>query len=77
MAWYKRLDLLKKSESELFDKQFQPADISPHSGVYRCATCGYEDVSEKGKPFPPQNHAQHDPEKGPIRWFLVVGTNQI
>jgi hypothetical protein len=34
--------------------------------------CGREDVSEKGKPFPPQNHHQHTLAQGLIRWRLIV-----
>ena len=73
MAYYKDSNYLTKTDHALFDKLFEPGATTPYSGVYRCEVCGKEDTSIKNKPLPPQNHHQHSPYQGPIRWRLVVG----
>jgi len=71
MAIYQDAAYVKRGTGG-FDAKYKPGDPTPHSGIYRCAVCGREDVSEAGKPLPSQNHNQHDPAEGPIRWKLLV-----
>jgi len=72
MALYKNANFLHQNNDAAFDIEHNPGDITPHSGVYRCMGCGHEIVSEAKNPFPPQNHHQHTPAQGRIRWKLVV-----
>jgi hypothetical protein len=72
VAQYKYFEFLKKNENPVFDELHEPGVITPFSGIYRCAVCGKEDVSTQGKPLPPQNHHEHSPGIGPIRWQLIV-----
>lgn len=72
MAQYKYFEYLKKNENVVFDTLHEPGVITTYSGIYRCAVCGREDVSRQGNPLPPQNHHQHTPGAGPIRWQLIV-----
>ena len=72
MASYKYPQYVVKIESPIFDELHTPGTLAPYSGIYRCMSCGDEDACNKGKSLPPQNHAQHDPSKGAIRWKLTV-----
>jgi hypothetical protein len=72
MAQYKYFEFLKKNENSVFDNLHEPGAAAPYSGIYRCAACGKEDVAVQGKPLPPQNHHQHAPGIGPIRWQLII-----
>jgi hypothetical protein len=72
MATYKYGQYLAKVDHAAFDTIHKPGTATPFSGVYRCMGCHAEVVSEKAKPLPPQNHHQHTPEQGEIRWRLVV-----
>jgi len=72
MALYKYQQYLAKSDSEAFDQIHSPGSTVPHSGIYRCQGCGREIASNKGDPFPPQNHHQHHISQGVIRWRLAV-----
>jgi hypothetical protein len=72
MALYKYSQLLQASTDGAFDNLNSPATTTPYSGVYRCEVCGHEISSTAGHPLPPQNHHQHRPGQGPIRWRLVV-----
>jgi hypothetical protein len=72
MALYKHQDFLGKSASAEFDKEHDPGDIVPLSGLYRCMGCGREIATNQRQPFPPQNHHQHTIAQGRIRWKLVV-----
>jgi hypothetical protein len=72
MALYKYPKYLIQSDDPKFDAIYQPGSITSHSGLYRCEGCGHEIVSESGKPLPPQNHHQHAPIQGAIRWRLIV-----
>jgi hypothetical protein len=71
MALYKYVQYLKQSQDGSFDAIHHPGNITQHSGVYRCEVCGWEVVSERNKPFPPQNHHTH-PTMQPIQWKMVV-----
>jgi len=76
MALYKHSRYLKTSESEAFDRLHQPGAITPNSGIYRCENCTDEIASNKDNPLPPQNHRQHAQNRGPIRWRLIVFSQQ-
>jgi hypothetical protein len=70
--FYKYAEFLTKSGDEKFDKLHEPGTPTPYSGVYRCEGCGKEATSVSSHPLPPQNHHQHTPEQGKIRWRLAV-----
>ncbi len=72
MAWYKHAQYLVNKTSDAFDTLHAPGTATPYSGIYRCEGCGHELVSEEKKPLPPQNHRQHEPRHGAIRWRLIV-----
>ncbi len=72
MALYKNANFLRPSTSSEFDSFYGPGVTCPHSGIYRCRSCGKEIASNKDNPFPPQNHHQHSPGVGSIQWQLIV-----
>jgi len=72
MALYKNSSYITLSSDTAFDAIHKPGASTPHSGVYRCAGCGYEVVSESGKTLPPQNHHTHTTGQGSITWQMVV-----
>lgn len=74
MAIYKFAQYLEHSNHRAFDGIHSPGTPTPHSGIYRCAGCGVNEVSTAGHPLPPQNHHQHRPGLGPIRWQIAVST---
>ena len=76
MAQYKYSNYLNHSESAGYDKHYGPGENCANSGIYRCEACGDEIASNKGNPFPPQNHHQHAPGLGAIRWKLIVFAQQ-
>lgn len=78
MALYKDLTHLSEAETgrEAFDKEWKPGETPPHAGIYRCAGCGDEIASNKGIQLPSQNHKQHSPIQGAIRWKLLVYAQQ-
>jgi len=76
MALYKNADYLHDSDSAEFDETHTPGTPGPHSGIYRCENCGREDACNAADPLPPQNHNQHNPANGPIRWRLIVYAQQ-
>lgn len=76
MAQYKYPNYLNQADSTAYDTLYGPGDNCPNSGVYRCETCGDEIASNRGNPLPPQNHHQHGPNAGPIRWKLIVFAQQ-
>lgn len=76
MAQYKYGQFLQQKDHEAYDTEYQPGAICPNSGIYRCWACGDEIASNKGNPMPPQNHHQHEPGVGPIRWRLLVFSQQ-
>jgi hypothetical protein len=63
-----------RQQGDAFDDLLTPGTNTSFSGIYRCEACHHEIVSEKGKPLPSQNHAQHDPKVGKIIWRLVAAT---
>jgi hypothetical protein len=72
MALYKYTTFLGTSSHEAFDIIHQPASVPEWSGIYRCEGCGREITSNKGNQLPAQNHHQHTPTQGMIRWRLIV-----
>lgn len=76
MAQYKYSSYLNKSDNSAYDILHNPGSICQNSGIYRCETCGDEIASNKDNPFPPQNHHQHLPGAGPIRWKLIIFAQQ-
>lgn len=72
MAQYKYAHYLHQKDHTAYDTLHQPGSTCENSGIYRCEGCGDEIASNKGNPFPPQNHHQHAPAQGSIRWKLIV-----
>ncbi|MGK3394222.1 hypothetical protein, partial [Klebsiella pneumoniae] len=56
----------------VFDTQHKPGDTCTYEGIYKCTGCGKEVTIAGGKTLPPQNHHQHSPGQGDIRWQLFV-----
>jgi hypothetical protein len=69
---YKYGNYLSQSNHGEFDELYRPGANCPNSGIYRCEGCGDEIASNKGNPFPPQNHHQHGLNQGAILWKLIV-----
>lgn len=61
-----------QSNNEAYDTLHGPGSTCGNSGIYRCEGCGSEIASNKGNPFPPQNHHQHQVAQGSIRWKVIV-----
>lgn len=76
MAQYKYASYLNQSDAAAYDNLYGPGVNCPNSGIYRCEGCGDEIASNKGNPFPPQNHHQHRPGQGSIQWKLIVWAQQ-
>jgi hypothetical protein len=72
VAYYKYPQFLRQWDHAEFDEIRGPGTTTGWSGIYRCEGCGKEVVSTAGHPLPPQNHHQHTPVQGYIRWRLVV-----
>ena len=72
MALYKYSQYLGQNNDAVFDGENTPGTAAPRSGIYRCTGCGREEASNQGQPLPPQNHHQHSPAQGAIRWKLIV-----
>lgn len=69
---YKYSQFFKQADGDAFDKIHESGAIAPFSGIYRCIGCGKSETSVKGKVLPPQNHHQHTPSQGKIRWRLAA-----
>lgn len=72
MVLYKYPAYFQQSDSTAFDVIHAPADATPWSGIYRCEGCGKAVTSIQGNELPPQNHHQHTPAQGRIRWRLAA-----
>lgn len=76
MAQYKYGQHLTQSQHTAFDALLSPGTPAENAGIYRCASCGDEIGIAKGHTLPPQNHHQHAPGLGAIRWQLLVYAQQ-
>jgi hypothetical protein len=76
MAWYTEDNKIHKvnSDNDWWKHWYGPSQTVPVSGIYKCMNCKKEVTSNKGDPFPPQNHHQHQ-TSSPIQWELIVRTN--
>ncbi|MFY9141575.1 hypothetical protein [Sulfuricurvum sp.] len=76
MAAYTDSSNIRKVEGtkEWWQNTYSPGTKVPISGIYKCLGCGDEIASNKGDPFPPQNHHQHLAIQGHIKWKLIVRT---
>jgi hypothetical protein len=74
-AIYKYSTHMKQTGGDAFDAITPVGKPAPFSGIYRCEGCGHMISSTKGNTLPPQNHPQHSPSQGAIRWRLIVGHN--
>jgi hypothetical protein len=72
MALYKYSQLIASSTDAAFDELSNPSTPAPWPGIYRCEACGHEIAIAQGHTLPPQNHHQHKPGQGAIRWRLTV-----
>ena len=72
MAQYKYEEFLKQSSAHDFDALYAPGAPVPHAGIYRCIACGDEIGIARGQTLPLQNHHQHAPWRGPIKWQLLI-----
>lgn len=72
MALYQEENFVKKTEDGEFDKIYDPGTEAPFAGIYRCVGCGREIGIAQGHKLPPQNHHEHAPAQGKIRWQLIV-----
>lgn len=72
MALYKHGNHLSQSQDAAFDAEHSPGSAAPHPGIYKCTNCGDEIAIAGGHILPPQNHKQHSPNNGRIKWKLLV-----
>lgn len=72
MALYKRGNFLAQSQDAAFDLVHSPGTAAPHPGIYKCTSCGDEIAIAGTHILPPQNHKQHNPANGQIKWQLLV-----
>lgn len=72
MALYKDGSKLSYNNHANFDKIWKPGETPPDNGIYECQGCGDEIASNKGVQLPSQNHRQHSPQQGAIRWKMIV-----
>ena len=72
MAVYKSGEWLQQSDDPAFDHSHNPGSPAGLAGIYRCTSCGGEVACNAGVPLPPQNHTEHSPMHGLVRWQLIV-----
>lgn len=65
-----------------FDTTHLPGQITPFSGIYKCQSCGFEAVSTKGNPLPPEracssHHIQWIGYRGKVTWRLVAAAIHV
>ena len=77
MAYYKYPQFLQQENGGEYDLIYEPGAQTPISGVYRCEGCGKSVTSIKDRPLPPQNHHEHSPQQGLIRWRLAVKSHYV
>jgi hypothetical protein len=71
MVWYKYPQFLQHftGTGNAYDVVYNPGQVVPHSGIYRCESCGGEIICETGRTFPP-THA-NAAAGHPVRWRLA------
>jgi hypothetical protein len=77
MPTFKHSNMFHQNSSNAFDQLYSPGTTTPHSGIYRCESCGFEADSTAGRPLPPARICtQHSPlwkcGHGVIQWRLVA-----
>jgi hypothetical protein len=83
MAECKDPKLLTIGEGIEFSAIYEPGEVTPFCGIYRCLICGLEAVSTQGALLPPLHHHSHvarnwsakelfGEDEAAIRWQLVV-----
>jgi hypothetical protein len=76
MSLFRRSNDIEISISPEFDREYEPGQAPVYSGIYRCRGCGCESVAQAAKPFLVEDHPQHLPTQGPVRWRLAVAAQQ-
>ena len=74
MAFYKHAKFLSRNPHENFDLLQEPGVDAADAGIYRCEVCGQEIGIAQTHKLPPQSHHTHAAGSGPIRWQLIVAT---
>lgn len=77
MAYYNNANFLTHENDPAYNVVHSPGAPAPFSGIYRCQGCGHSAVSTRMHPLPPQNHHEHTPVQGTIRWQLIVKTTLV
>ena len=72
MASYKYQRYIACSNSDEFDRDHQPGQAAPYSGIYLCVCCGRETAINRGELLPTQHHHEHAVSQGAIQWRLIV-----
>jgi hypothetical protein len=72
VATYKHGQYLQQNQHDIFDTDYSPGNAAPFAGIYRCMGCGREVGIAHGHVLPPQNHHEHTPQQGAIRWRLIA-----
>ena len=75
MAQFKNDKYLRKWDSTVFDKPFNPKQKAHIAGIYRCEGCGCEIGHPGDSPLPPYDHHPHKPGDGAFLWWLIVSVN--
>jgi hypothetical protein len=65
-----------------FDTIHWPGQLAPFSGIYKCQSCGFECVSTKNHPLPPERACSaHSVEwrghSGAVSWRLVAAAIHV
>ena len=61
MPYFRDLEGYQQSASKIFRQLLTPGVAAPLSGIYHCASCGFEIVSVVGGPLPnEQNCSDHE-----------------
>ncbi len=76
MAIYKAGTNVVVGTGNAFESEHSPGTEAPYAGIYACVSCGDEIGIAKGHVLPAQNHAQHAPGLGAIRWKCLVYAQQ-
>jgi hypothetical protein len=75
MALYKYPAYVSQNANEIFDEICTPGTPAPRAGIFRCMGCHREVALNEEELLPPQNHHEHEPAQGDVRWRLTVYAN--